>query len=79
VQNVCVRAISLGPAEIALTANFDTVEEARFGCKPAEWHSGVTMTERRRCWRMVGQGDAQLIVGARSALFYRFAIWGWSS
>jgi len=30
------------------------------------------MTERRRCWRMVGQGDAQLVVGARSALFLPF-------
>jgi primosomal protein N' (replication factor Y) len=58
--------------EIALTAEFLTRVEARFGCKPAEWHSGVTMTERRRCWRMVGQGDAQLIVGARSALFLPF-------
>lgn len=55
--------------EIALTAEFITRVEARFGMKPAEWHSGVTMTERRRCWRMVGQGDAQLVVGARSALF----------
>ncbi|MCW1951882.1 MAG: primosomal protein N', partial [Octadecabacter sp.] len=55
--------------EIALTSEFITRVEARFGMKPAEWHSGVTMTERRRCWRMVGQGDAQLIVGARSALF----------
>ena len=27
------------------------------------------MTERRRIWRMVGQGKAQLVVGARSALF----------
>ncbi|SMX36971.1 primosomal protein N' [Octadecabacter ascidiaceicola] len=55
--------------EIALTSEFITRVEARFGMKPAEWHSGVTMTERRRCWRMVGQGEAQLIVGARSALF----------
>ncbi|AKS45256.1 replication restart DNA helicase PriA [Octadecabacter temperatus] len=55
--------------EIALTSEFITRVQARFGMKPAEWHSGVTMTERRRCWRMVGQGDAQLIVGARSALF----------
>ncbi len=55
--------------EIALTSEFLTRVEARFGAKPAEWHSGVTMTERRRCWRMVGQGDAKLIVGARSALF----------
>ena len=45
--------------EIALTGEFLTRVEARFGMRPAEWHSGVTMTERRRCWRMVGQGDAQ--------------------
>ncbi|MBT8409595.1 MAG: primosomal protein N', partial [Alphaproteobacteria bacterium] len=45
---------------------------ARFGAQPAEWHSGVTMTERRRCWRMVGEGGAQLVVGARSALFLPF-------
>ncbi|MCY4181260.1 MAG: primosomal protein N', partial [Litoreibacter sp.] len=37
--------------------------------KPAEWHSGVTMTERRRVWKMVGEGGAELVVGARSALF----------
>ncbi len=55
--------------EIALTAEFLTRVEARFGAKPAEWHSGVTMTERRRVWRMVGEGGAQLVVGARSALF----------
>ncbi len=55
--------------EIALTAEFLTRVEARFGARPAEWHSGATMTERRRIWRMVGQGGAQLVVGARSALF----------
>ncbi len=58
--------------EIALTAEFLTRVEARFGAKPAEWHSGVTVTERRRIWRMVGQGGAQLVVGARSSLFLPF-------
>ncbi len=58
--------------EIALTAEFLTRVEARFGAKPAEWHSGVTMTERRRTWKMVGEGHAQLVVGARSALFLPF-------
>jgi primosomal protein N' (replication factor Y) len=58
--------------EIALTAEFLTRVEARFGAKPAEWHSGVTLTERRRCWKMLGQGEAQLVVGARSALFLPF-------
>lgn len=58
--------------EIALTSEFLNRVEARFGAKPAEWHSGVTMTERRRAWRMIGQGEAQLVVGARSALFLPF-------
>lgn len=58
--------------EIALTGEFLSRMQARFGARPAEWHSGVTMTERRRCWRMVAQGDAQVVVGARSALFLPF-------
>ena len=58
--------------EIALTAEFLTRVEARFGQRPAEWHSGVTMTERRRLWRMVGEGGAEFVVGARSALFLPF-------
>lgn len=58
--------------EISLTQDFIARVEARFGAKPAEWHSGVTMTERRRLWRMVGQGDASFVVGARSALFLPF-------
>lgn len=58
--------------EIALTAEFLKRVEARFGALPAEWHSGATMTERRRIWRMVGSGGAQLVIGARSALFLPF-------
>ncbi|WP_065333859.1 primosomal protein N' [Tritonibacter mobilis] len=58
--------------EIALTAEFLKRVEARFGAVPAEWHSGVTMTERRRVWRMVGQGAAQLVIGARSSLYLPF-------
>ncbi len=58
--------------EISLTADFINRVEARFGARPAEWHSGVTMTERRRLWRMIGRGDAQFVVGARSALFLPF-------
>ena len=58
--------------EIALTADFLARVEARFGARPAEWHSGVTMTERRRLWRMVSEGGASFVVGARSALFLPF-------
>ncbi|MBA4351749.1 MAG: primosomal protein N', partial [Rhodobacter sp.] len=58
--------------EIALTAEFLKRVEARFGARPAEWHSGVTQTERRRVWKMVAQGGASFVVGARSALFLPF-------
>ncbi len=58
--------------EISLTAEFIARVEARFGARPAEWHSGITQTERRRVWRMVAEGGAQMVVGARSALFLPF-------
>ncbi len=58
--------------EIALTVEFLDRVEKRFGARPAEWHSGATQGERRRCWKAVAHGDAQLVVGARSALFLPF-------
>lgn len=58
--------------EIALTAEFLARVEARFGARPAEWHHGVTQTERRRVWRMAAEGGLSLVVGARSALFLPF-------
>jgi primosomal protein N' (replication factor Y) len=65
------QALVLMP-EIALTQGFLSRVEERFGARPAEWHSGVTSTERRRLWRMAAEGQAQLVVGARSALFLPF-------
>ena len=59
--------------EVALTSAFLDRVEARFGARPAEWHHGVTGTERRRCWHGAARGDAQLVVGARSALFLPYA------
>ena len=59
--------------EIALTVDFLARVEERFGARPAEWHYGVTMTERRRCWKMVAENNAQLVVGARSSLYLPFA------
>lgn len=58
--------------EIALTVDFLDRVEARFGARPAEWHSGAGLAERRRCWRAVAEGSAQLVIGARSALFLPF-------
>ncbi|MEO0907643.1 MAG: primosomal protein N' [Pseudomonadota bacterium] len=59
--------------EIALTENFLTRFEQRFGAPPVQWHSSLKSTERRRAWRAIANGDAQVIVGARSALFLPYA------
>lgn len=55
--------------EIALTENFLKRFEARFGVAPVLWHSSLKSTERRRAWRAISEGSAQVVVGARSALF----------
>jgi primosomal protein N' (replication factor Y) (superfamily II helicase) len=59
--------------EIALTAQFLSRFESRFGVRPAEWHSGVSATKKDRLWRAISAGDAKVIVGARSALFLPFS------
>jgi primosomal protein N' (replication factor Y) (superfamily II helicase) len=59
--------------EIALTSQFLERFEARFGCRPAEWHSAVTAKERARVWRGVAEGSVRVVAGARSALFLPFA------
>lgn len=58
--------------EIALTENFLHRFEERFGAAPVQWHSSLKSTERRRAWRSVASGEAQVVVGARSALFLPF-------
>ncbi|NCP11274.1 MAG: primosomal protein N' [Sphingomonadales bacterium] len=62
------QALVLMP-EIALTEPFLKRFEARFGCAPATWHSGMRSSERRRTWRAIADGSARVVVGARSALF----------
>ena len=58
--------------EIALTLPFIERIEERFGAPPAPWHSDMTSALRRRTWRRVAEGQARLVVGARSALFLPF-------
>ena len=55
--------------EIALTLPFLKRVEDRFGAAPAPWHSEMTGAARRRVWRRVLEGQARIVVGARSALF----------
>jgi primosomal protein N' (replication factor Y) len=59
--------------EIALTEAFLRRFELRFGTVPIVWHSSLKSTERRRAWRAIGSGEAQVVVGARSALFLPYA------
>jgi primosomal protein N'' len=63
--------------EIALTENFLRRFEHRFGVSPVLWHSSLKSSERRRAWRAIVQapedGGAQVVVGARSALFLPYA------
>ena len=55
--------------EIALTENFLRRFEHRFGVPPVLWHSSIKSSERRRARRAIASGEAQVVVGARSALF----------
>ena len=59
--------------EIALTAGFLDRFAARFGVRPAEWHSQLPPRRRARTWEAVAQNEVQVVVGARSALFLPYA------
>ena len=61
------RAIVLVP-EIALTPQTVRRFTARFP-GVAILHSGLTATERHRYWQQIAMGRAQVVVGARSAIF----------
>jgi primosomal protein N' (replication factor Y) len=58
--------------EIALTKIFIERFTKRFGVAPAQWHSGMSISQRAKTWRAVMSGDAQVVIGARSALFLPF-------
>jgi primosomal protein N' (replication factor Y) len=59
--------------EIALTAQALDRFAARFGVRPAEWHSQLSQRLRARTWAAVASGEASVVVGARSALFLPYA------
>ena len=61
-------AIVLVP-EISLTPQMTERFIARFGDKVAILHSGLSNGEKYDEWRKVERGEAQVVVGARSAVF----------
>jgi len=54
--------------EIALSSQWYGRFAKRFGAAPVEWHSDLTVAQRRGNWRAVAEGRAKVVVGARSAL-----------
>ena len=58
--------------EIALSSQWLSRFERRFGVAPAVWHSNLASRVRRMTWRAVAEGRAPVVVGARSALFLPF-------
>jgi primosomal protein N' (replication factor Y) len=58
--------------EIGLTPQLVGRFRARFGERVAVLHSGLTGSERLQQWRRIRAGEADVAVGARSALFAPF-------
>ena len=55
--------------EIALTAQVVDSFRSRIGDRVAVLHSQLSAGERRDEWQRIGRGDADVVVGARSAVF----------
>lgn len=55
--------------EIALSRQWVDRFKDRFGFAPLLWHSSLTEVQRRKNWQHIVEGEAKVIVGARSALF----------
>jgi primosomal protein N' (replication factor Y) len=55
--------------EIALTPQLIARYRGRFGDEVAVLHSGLTARERHGMWERLRQGELDVVIGARSALF----------
>ncbi len=55
--------------EIALTTHLASRFYGAFQKNIAIWHSGLTATERSNIWHKIAEGEIQIVIGARSALF----------
>ncbi|MBI4003865.1 MAG: primosomal protein N' [Candidatus Omnitrophica bacterium] len=61
-------AICLVP-EISLTPQTIDRFRERFGDQVALWHSRLTARQRSDAWQRLEQGEARIVIGARSAVF----------
>ncbi|RZI46337.1 primosomal protein N' [Rickettsiales endosymbiont of Peranema trichophorum] len=59
--------------EITLATQLIKRFESTLGIKPVVWHSGISQSLKYSYWHNIRLGNAQFIVGARSALFLPFA------
>jgi len=62
--------------EIALTAQITERLRLHFGDKLGVYHSKFNDNERAEVWQKVGDGDFQIIIGARSSVFLPFRALG---
>jgi primosomal protein N' (replication factor Y) len=68
-DDCCNAQILILLPEIGLSVQWLERFEKRFGFAPVVWHSGVTPARKRSGWQAIARGQAQVVVGARSALF----------
>ena len=58
--------------EISMTTQWLDRFKERFKIDPLLWHSEVKISDKIKIWKFVSEGNASVIVGARSALFLPF-------
>lgn len=58
--------------EISLTPHLISLFRERYGDRVAVFHSGLSVGERYDEWKRIKNGDAQIAVGTRSAVFAPF-------
>ncbi len=58
--------------EVSLSNEFVIRLEKRFGFKPEVWHSKITSSEKKKSLDRITNGEAKIVIGARSSLFLPF-------
>lgn len=66
------RGVIVMVPEIALTPQTLDKFHRRYGKKCAVFHSGLSLGQRMDEWKRVKNGDAQIVIGTRSAVFAPF-------